>query len=228
MINLKFRLTSGEIFEWRDYRGYLDLIENLDPENDAIIEIMEPFLMIDFEMSYLQYKRYMDFKDALDDIRTKRKFRTNEEMKYLTYYYLDSKLLKWLAIVRETPEEKEIIAEMRERDLYYRMDIYKIKYDSVVLYYQSGVSKDGLFVAACRNGHIKTAKWLLTFENDIYDLEIGFFMACFYNHINIAKWIYNVNLTSKMFSLTTIRKMMIEYTKGKNYNELLDWLESLD
>jgi len=67
-LNLKFKLITHEIFEWK-YEGYLEYIENLEPENDIIIDIFDPFTLKDFECAYCKYKNIVRFKKNCENVK---------------------------------------------------------------------------------------------------------------------------------------------------------------
>jgi hypothetical protein len=66
MIN--FRLENGETYEWEEYEGCSDLIDNLD---DGEILVLENFNRMDFEEAYEIYKKLLKFKEIIKNIRNK-------------------------------------------------------------------------------------------------------------------------------------------------------------
>lgn len=221
-MNLKFKLLNGEIFEFNEYNGYSEFIDNLEPKENEIINVLESFITEDFEIAYIEYKKYVGFKDAIKQIINNGNVIKKEDFIELSRYELKNPILDWL-MINDTTEEKEI-KEMASLDSLKLKDIEK---DNILFYYLFNTNDMDKFRLSCRKGHIKVAKWLYNFDNekriDIHkDNDMSFSNACLEGHLDIAKWLYslggvNIHLKSEY---------IFKWSCGLGRLEVAKWLYS--
>jgi len=208
-MKIQFQLVNGEIYTFENYSNYSELIENLEPDLNIPIEILEPFTIEEFKIANLNYISYISFKNAILDIKSKRKLWNLEELTDLSSKYdLDNPVLNWL-MVKETYEEKKLkenikksyyplkINEFNKLDLevdnffdYYFIDCEKpdyIKRDFGIYNYNY---YNGLRLSCCY-ANLEIVKWFLSLEFvNRKDLGEIFIDSCIYNRVNRAKWFY--------------------------------------
>jgi len=192
---LNFRLTDNNIFEFK-YSKYSEFIDNLEPEPDVIIDVLEPFTLEDFETAQIEYYKYVVFKEALEDIIKNKNLRSKEELKELSKYELNNPVLEWLMIM-ETRDEKEIKEKLSLKSF----ELEHIDKDNIILYSFINKSIQDKFNNTCRMGHLKSAQWLYNLhdENKVDDEKINihwageepFREACKNGHLEVAQWLYN-------------------------------------
>jgi ankyrin repeat protein len=236
--NLKFRLQDGHLYEFK-YSKYSDFIDNLEPESGVIIDVLEPFTLEDFETAQIEYNKYVVFKEALEDIIKNKKLWFRRELKEFSKYDLDNPVLEWL-MIRDNREDKEI-----KKILYYNYDDLdylsfneelKIKkMDSIILYYLLNGNKQRKFNLACKNGHLKVAQWLYTY-NGIYEgdkinihhyFETPFISACENGHLEVAQWLFSLGEKEEKIKIHIDEDRAFTWACANGHLEVAQWLYSL-
>jgi len=185
---LKFRLTDNNIFEFK-YSKYSEFIDNLEPEPEVIIDVLEPFTLEEFETAQIEYNKYVVFKEALEDIIKNKNLWSKEELKELSKYELNNPVLEWLMIM-ETRDEKEI----KEKLSLVSFKLSEIKSDNIILYYFVDKINQDKFNWACEKGHLEVAQWLYSLGDvniHIKDDEV-FRWACQNGNLEVAQWLYSL------------------------------------
>jgi len=222
---LKFRLTDNNIFEFK-YSKYSEFIDNLEPEPEVIIDVLEPFTLEDFETAYLEYNKYVVFKNALKDIITIRKLWSKEELKEMLKYDLNNPVLEWL-MIRETRDDKEIKETLSLDSL----ELKNIDKDDIILYYLVNKTNQIKFKCACFKNHLKMAQWLYSLEdtekiNIHLNNEEAFKLTCQYGHLEMAQWLYSLGDTEKI-NIYNNNEEAFKLTCRFGHLEIAQWLYSL-
>jgi len=185
---------------------------------------ISPFTQEDFKTAQIEYKKYVFFKRALDDIITIRRLWSKKELKELCRYNLNNPVLERLMIseTREDKEIKEILSlesfEILKIEKEYINFYEKKKYFlNSLLCYLSDNSNQQKFNFLCKIGSFEVAQWLHSLGDvDIYNLdEYAFKMACKNGHLEVAQWLW---------SLGGFHKDGIE----TEHQPIKDWLATLD
>jgi len=216
---LKFRLTDNNIFEFK-YSKYSEFIDNLEPEPEVIIDVLEPFTLEEFETAQIEYNKYVVFKEALEDIIKNKNLWSKEELKELSKYELNNPVLEWLMIM-ETRDEKEI----KEKLSLVSFKLSEIKSDNIILYYFVDKTNQDKFNWACEKGHLEVAQWLYSLGDvniHIFN-EYPFRWACQKGHLEVAQWLYslgdvNIHINDEEAFICTCRN---------GHLEVAQWLYSL-
>jgi len=223
MRTLRFRLKE-EIFEFTEYEGNLELIEVLEIEEGEVIDVIEEYSVEMFKEAHINYKIYMGFCNAIEDIETRKKLWTVDELKSFKYD-LDKEVLKWLIVRNNKKIEKTI--KLLEKENVNFGDIYtkdEIEGEIIGYYLLKNVEINYKFYEGCKNGHIKVLKWLKE-EVDIHHNEDeAFEISCKCNRLEIAKWLYNLGGVNINTRNSVILKDVIYF----GYIEMANWLLSLD
>ena len=187
-MDLKFRLQNGHIYDF-EYSKYSDFIDNLEPEPGVIIDVLEPFTLEDFETAQIEYNKYVVYKEALEDIITKRKLWSKEELRELSKYDLDNPVLEWL-MIKNTREEKKI----KEKLSLESFQIKNLDSDNIILYYLINKTNEYKFSWACKKVHLEVAQWLYSLGdvNIHIQYEDAFRWACSNGHLEVAQWLYSL------------------------------------
>jgi len=152
------------------------------------------------------------FKEDLEDIITKRKLWSKEELRELSKYDFDNPVLEWL-MIKNTREEKKI----KEKQIPLRS--FEIKYDNIILYCLSENTREFIpdkCMWACRRGHLKVAKWCylvglkLDFDDEIFIRE-----ACYNGHLEVAQWLWSLGGFHRNYIYT-------------DHQPIIDWLATLE
>jgi hypothetical protein len=213
-MNILFRLTNGEIYNFENYTKFSELIDNLEPDPSIPIDVLDPFTIDDFKKAHFNYLGYCDFKNALNDIKLKTKLWEFEEIKELSGKYTDlnNPVLEWL-MVKETNEEK--ILREKIKNNYYPLNMREIEAEYRIIldcnqffdYYFLDCERpsydkrdygeyDYKFYNALRvaswHGNLEIVKWFigLGFVNK-RDLGDVFVDSCLHNRLENAKWFYD-------------------------------------
>jgi hypothetical protein len=188
-MNIAFILRDGTHYVFKNYKGFSELLEALEPNPDEPLEILEHFTLEEFETAQIEYNKYVVFKDALEDIITTRKLWSKEELKELSKYDLNNPVLEWL-MIRDTREDKEI----KEILSLYSFNINEIKSDNKILYYLVYETNQDKFNYACFYGHLEVAQWLYSFGDvNIHGrYEYAFRWACREGHLEVTQWLYSL------------------------------------
>jgi hypothetical protein len=198
---LKFRLTTGDIFEF-NYYGYSQYIEALEPEEDIIIDLFEPFTKEDFETAIPDYLKYVEFRKLIHLIETNYKLWQNldhslflSKLTDLPSFNLDFPVLEWL-IIKLSKEEKYFLKQIddytNKNKFLYESDKIPYDMDSIFLYFIDSSTFNYKFKNACLKSHFKVMDFLyqsgkvnLHFHDDMF-----FTLSCSINNYFSMRWLY--------------------------------------
>lgn len=77
------------------------------------------------------------------------------------------------------------------------------------------------FRSACTFGHFAIVRWLVTYNIDLKDLEIGFSLACAFGHLEIVKWLKK---TYPGINITFDDDKPIKMAYKNNHINVINWL----
>jgi hypothetical protein len=219
-MNIEFILRDGTHYVFKNYKGFSELLEALEPNPDELLEILEYFTLEEFEIAHHEYHKYLVFNEALEDIITKGKLWSKEELKEFSKYDLDNPVLEWL-MIKETREEKEIKEKLS-------LDSFGVKdldSDNIILYCLVNKPNQDKFNNACKMGHLKVAQWLYSLGgvNIHINNENAFRWACKWVQLEVAQWLYSLGGVN----IHIMDEDAFRWACLRGYLNIAQWLYSL-
>ena len=158
---LTFKTISNELFEIK-YKGSSDLLDNLEPDSNEIIDLIDNFTLYDLKISYYNYLKFIHFRKILQEIKLSNRFwKKNELIKY-SDYDLNLPFLNWL-MVYDSNEERKIKEIVNKPNL----SIHDLKYDNLILYNLFNYDINNKLLIAVSLGHLEVVKYYYQIVNSI-------------------------------------------------------------
>lgn len=219
---VKLKFLDGKIIDFL-YSGYSDLIDSLAPYNveGFTLEIDDTITTGEFQDSYKEYLKYVDFKNYLREISINPEMWTEygrkriyERILSVINYNLSKRFFEML-FIQDTPNDREFIKRFQNYDPFVSLLYQPIETKTNVppelhFYYILKMIPEDIFIASCENGHLEIAKVILhlTNINIHYKNDLPFYVACVSNQLEIAQWIFSVD--SVNFDSESLLKVLVK------------------